>query len=283
MRTFVLYSIAHVLVVAAAALVPEDALLLIAGLPGHPLLVHSPAVLLPLGAIALVLLVALPKVRSSWHWLVLGMLAIGAASAILAKKSGEAFLELQSVSEQHEEWGELLANVSVAQLVVAIGFVATTLFWRQRAGAIITGAIAVVLAITSIGLTIAVGHSGAESVWSASVPANEEDDAELAPEPVAPSASPSERAADSSGAEESVTTGYTLAEVAEHASPNDCWTVVNGNVYDLTGFASSHEGGAANIHRLCGIDGTAAFTGQHGGESRPESQLSQFLLGPLVG
>lgn len=33
-------------------------------------------------------------------------------------------------------------------------------------------------------------------------------------------------------------------DVAQHASPDDCWVVVNGKVYDLTTFAPNHPGGA---------------------------------------
>jgi cytochrome b involved in lipid metabolism len=38
--------------------------------------------------------------------------------------------------------------------------------------------------------------------------------------------------------------GISTAEVAKHATPEDCWIVVNGKVYDLTRFAPSHPGGA---------------------------------------
>jgi cytochrome b involved in lipid metabolism len=35
--------------------------------------------------------------------------------------------------------------------------------------------------------------------------------------------------------------------VAKHASPEDCWIVVNGKVYDLTKFAPDHPGGASSV------------------------------------
>lgn len=34
------------------------------------------------------------------------------------------------------------------------------------------------------------------------------------------------------------------SEVAKHATPDDCWILVNGKVYDLTKFAPNHPGGA---------------------------------------
>jgi cytochrome b involved in lipid metabolism len=74
---------------------------------------------------------------------------------------------------------------------------------------------------------------------------------------------------------------YTLAEVAEHAVESDCWTAVNGQVYDLTDFIRKHPGGKANIIRICGIDGTAAFERQHGGSNGPENTLAGYEIGTL--
>jgi cytochrome b involved in lipid metabolism len=74
---------------------------------------------------------------------------------------------------------------------------------------------------------------------------------------------------------------YTLAEVSVHNSQSSCWTTVQGKVYDLTNFISSHPGGEGNILRICGIDGTAAFEGQHGGQGRPEQILTTMFIGNL--
>ena len=78
-----------------------------------------------------------------------------------------------------------------------------------------------------------------------------------------------------------VTPGYTKEEVAQHATESSCWSIVNGDVYDLTSYISKHPGGSRNILRICGKDGTSAFEGQHGGESRPERTLEGYKIGPL--
>lgn len=75
---------------------------------------------------------------------------------------------------------------------------------------------------------------------------------------------------------------FTIAQVATHNSEADCYSAINGNVYDLTAFITKHPGGDRNILRICGIDGSAAFNGQHGGESRPERLLAGFEIGTLV-
>jgi hypothetical protein len=76
--------------------------------------------------------------------------------------------------------------------------------------------------------------------------------------------------------------GYTLEKVKANASATSCWSVIKGNVYDLTKWIGSHPGGESAILSLCGVDGSAAFASQHEGKSKPESRLSAYLLGPLV-
>jgi cytochrome b involved in lipid metabolism len=80
----------------------------------------------------------------------------------------------------------------------------------------------------------------------------------------------------------SIPSGYTMADVAQHNSQSSCWTVVNGSVYDLTAFIGQHPGGPGAIVSLCGIDGTDAFTGKHGGQPRPEQELASLKIGTLA-
>ncbi|HLS14658.1 MAG TPA: cytochrome b5-like heme/steroid binding domain-containing protein [Beutenbergiaceae bacterium] len=75
----------------------------------------------------------------------------------------------------------------------------------------------------------------------------------------------------------------TMAEVEENDSTDSCWTVIEGTVYDVTDWVEQHPGGPDRIEQLCGVDGTDLFTGQHSGQSQPESQLSEFEIGELTG
>lgn len=54
-----------------------------------------------------------------------------------------------------------------------------------------------------------------------------------------------------------------MSEVVKHNTPEDCWVVLHGEVYDLTEFAKSHFGGSELITRLAGTDGTESFTNAH--------------------
>lgn len=74
---------------------------------------------------------------------------------------------------------------------------------------------------------------------------------------------------------------YTPAEVESHATVNDCWATINGEVYDLTSWVSRHPGGAQAITRLCGTDGTAAFDRQHGGSRAAQAALVLLKIGKL--
>ena len=56
-------------------------------------------------------------------------------------------------------------------------------------------------------------------------------------------------------------TPYSLEDVSKHATKADCWTTINGKVYDVTKFISNHKGGD-KILAVCGIDGTDLFTGK---------------------
>lgn len=75
--------------------------------------------------------------------------------------------------------------------------------------------------------------------------------------------------------------GITLAQVAEHSSRTNCWSAVNGNVYDLTSWIPNHPGGEARILSMCGVDGSSGYNRQHGGKSKPATILAGFKVGVL--
>jgi cytochrome b involved in lipid metabolism len=63
---------------------------------------------------------------------------------------------------------------------------------------------------------------------------------------------------------------FTLADIATHATETDCWTTIDGNVYNLTQFITEHPGGKRGIIGICGKDGTEAFREQHGKGGRAQ-------------
>ena len=111
-----------------------------------------------------------------------------------------------------------------------------------------------------------------------------------APTPAAPAPTPAAPAAPAATptpsptptAEVSTQAGYTMAKVKENNSAASCWSVINGNVYNLTQWINSHPGGPSVIRGLCGVDGTSSFNGKHRGDGGPASILTGYLLGPLA-
>lgn len=76
-------------------------------------------------------------------------------------------------------------------------------------------------------------------------------------------------------------TGVTAAVVAQHATRTSCWSIVNGNVYDLTSWIPKHPGGEQAILQICGVDGSAKFNRKHGGDAAKEKILFGFKVAAL--
>jgi cytochrome b involved in lipid metabolism len=78
---------------------------------------------------------------------------------------------------------------------------------------------------------------------------------------------------------------YTMDEIASHKTPEDCWFVIDGKVYDVSGFGEKHAGGEA-VYLGCGKDATEMFndrpngSGSHSEEAR--SFLPNFEIGVLA-
>ena len=96
----------------------------------------------------------------------------------------------------------------------------------------------------------------------------------VAPAPMK-SAEPSKSAAP-------VAAGYTMERVKANNTSSNCWSVISGNVYDLTRWINSHPGGSGAIVSMCGKDGTSDFLGMHANQGKPQSRLAGYLLGPLA-
>ena len=75
---------------------------------------------------------------------------------------------------------------------------------------------------------------------------------------------------------------YTMDDVKKKNTSAACWTVIDGNIYDLTKWIPVHRGGPQAITFLCGKDGTSSFKAQHEGASTPMSVLANYVIGPLA-
>ncbi|KAJ4760107.1 Cytochrome b5 [Rhynchospora pubera] len=77
-----------------------------------------------------------------------------------------------------------------------------------------------------------------------------------------------------------ITKLYTMKEVAEHNSDDDCWIVVDGKVYDVTSYLDDHPGGADVLISATGKDATEEF--EDAGHSKDaRNQMKDYCIGEL--
>lgn len=238
----------------------------IGGLPLHPLTVHAASVLIPLSALALLLLVFVPKWRKTFLPLTVGALAISVVLSYAAKESGEALAARVGNPGEHAELGDILFPASIGLFLLGLTFYFITKSEKPKWTLQLAGGLSTVAVAGVVILSVLVGHSGAQATWGNRIAATQGQElpAQTPPTPGAIAES-----------------GIGVAEVQKHNTAKDCWTVVDSNVYDLTNYISSHAGGSSVLTAICGKDGTQAFTGQHAGEPKPTADLSSLLVGPL--
>lgn len=75
---------------------------------------------------------------------------------------------------------------------------------------------------------------------------------------------------------------YTLEEVAQHNTKDDCWQAIDGTVYDFTSYIASgeHPGGGAMI-KDCGTDASENFANKPPHSEYARSLLADYEIGKL--
>ncbi|WWC62859.1 uncharacterized protein I303_105457 [Kwoniella dejecticola CBS 10117] len=73
----------------------------------------------------------------------------------------------------------------------------------------------------------------------------------------------------------------TLAELKEHNTPDDAWSVFNGMVYNITPYLPFHPGGEDELMRVAGRDGTKLFMLTHSWVNL-DFMLKECMVGVLV-
>jgi len=252
---------------------------LITGLPVHPLVIHAVVVFVPLAAIGALLVIFIPKFRSTYSPLVLITVVLGTVTAFMATQSGEALSERVGLPKSHSTHGERLSYLVLAfAIMFTLWFVLERTNWVKAAVAnrlkTILKVLIPIIAVLSIVFTVLAGHSGAEASWKYRIAATQTTD--LNNTDPKPSSSASPKASSPTG-----TVTLSNAEISTHNSKSDCWSIVKGNVYNLTSYVSRHPGGQSVIANICGKDGSNAFTNQHNNQGKPNNTLSGFLLGAV--
>ncbi|CAH2044721.1 unnamed protein product [Thlaspi arvense] len=73
---------------------------------------------------------------------------------------------------------------------------------------------------------------------------------------------------------------FTLEEVSQHSSSQDCWIIIHGKVYDVTKFLDDHPGGDEVILTSTGKDATDDFE-DVGHSSTAKAMLDEYYVGDV--
>jgi hypothetical protein len=148
------------------------------GVPLHLLVVHAVVVLGPLAALTGLTYAAVPRWRWLLRWPLVVLAVVTAVTSFWAVQAGEDLLrarpELEQVTEEHEESGELMRNVALAYVPVsalaawALGGVSALASGKGARNTRLGVPVAVLLAVASVALLVTLylaGDSGARAVW----------------------------------------------------------------------------------------------------------------------
>jgi Predicted membrane protein (DUF2231) len=146
----------------------------IGGLPLHVLVVHATVVLLPLAAVGVIAVAAVPRIRAALGLSTLVLTVVAVALVPITKESGENFREEIGggpLVARHADLGGTLLYFAIPLLVIAV-----VLWWmghREKGRNSSVGVLSVLVSVVAIGIALAtivqvvrIGHSGSEAVWS---------------------------------------------------------------------------------------------------------------------
>jgi hypothetical protein len=146
------------------------------GLPAHPLVVHAAVVLLPLAAVATIVVALVPRARRHYAPVAFGLALAATVAVGLAQGSGEELedrVDETALVEAHTEKGEQVLPWAVLTLLVSGAVVAAGPLQRRFGDkvkpAVVTGVLTAGALVAGIGATVTVidvGHSGAKATWN---------------------------------------------------------------------------------------------------------------------
>lgn len=151
-----------------------------AGLPLHPLVVHTAVVFVPLLALASLVYALVPPLRARLGWVTVALAVVAPAAAGVAVLSGYGFQErrglpLEGTLADHRDLGLTTLVIAGVLGVLALALV----WWRSRPGgsqmhrwtAGVLSVLVVLAALAALFYVIRVGDVGSRMVWEQLWPA----------------------------------------------------------------------------------------------------------------
>ncbi|VDO02196.1 unnamed protein product [Rodentolepis nana] len=74
---------------------------------------------------------------------------------------------------------------------------------------------------------------------------------------------------------------YSINEVNKHNTEEDCWVVINDNVYDVTSLLEKHPGGTDSIMEVAGTFATKGFNAVPHSEGA-RHWMNKFYIGEIA-
>jgi hypothetical protein len=179
-----------------------------------------------------------------------------ALGSIVAKSSGDSLAAAVGLPKAHAAAGDRMVSFTIALAVIILVLGAISQLWAKRPAVMSARVLVTIVGVAALPLTYIAGHTGAEATWEQ---AYAEAQAPIQPEPV----------------------GYTMADVERRNTAEECWTVVDGTIYDVSSFIARHPAGSQDIINMCGKDASESFLGQHAGQGEPEKWLATLKVGTL--
>lgn len=148
--------------------------LTVTDLPLHPLVVHAAVVLVPLSVVLLLIAASLRSTRVQVGAVASVMALFGAVAFIVAHRSGTDLAAQVGTPEEHMAWADPALAAALTYAALCLAWYAAALIRRKTSGRSrwavpaerVTRALAVAAGIIAVILTVLVGHTGAEAVWS---------------------------------------------------------------------------------------------------------------------
>ena len=75
---------------------------------------------------------------------------------------------------------------------------------------------------------------------------------------------------------------YTLDDVNDHDEKDDCWTIIDGDVLDITSFFGTHPGGDDNLLKACGKDATEMFESVKKHDPKGYEKAKELKIGEYI-
>jgi len=157
------------------------------GLPTHPLAVHAPVVLVPIVAVASIVMAVRTSTRQRFWWAMPVVVLACAVLLFVAKQSGESLLDSEDVFllgsqeqiSEHESLGEATFVISLVWFVVTLALALRDRMTQMSARSLSAGAapaerdvvatmfslVVVAAAVVTTIWLIRTGHAGSESRW----------------------------------------------------------------------------------------------------------------------